>query len=489
MRLGVRATFALALAALLAVAGVFAGVVVSRLVSDEAVRLVAEQQRRRADPLAAQVELKCPGPQCVEHLDALRAQSEDIMALARLDPQFAAESSPPDPAASRDPLVVAAFQVRRMQAETRGDDEALTQVVAVPVQRADGQRSAVRLVFDLSPARAAVLDRERTVALLLLFDFVAVLAFGIFLGGRVLVSPLERLTRAVQATAARGFAGEADLPPPEGPLELARLTTAFGDMLMRLRAQQVELTTQLATLERTRDDLVRSEKVATVGRLAAGIAHEIGNPLSAVQGFVEYLRDTRGAAVETQRDLLARMARELERMQATVRQLLDFARPSAGAPREVAVADVVREAVELVRFQRSVRSVELKVAAIDPTLTVMADPQRLGQVLVNLLLNAGEALDGQGTIHLTGRSDPGWVTLEVADDGPGVPGALRDRLFEPFQTTKPLGTGLGLAVSQRIIEEARGHLTLETSAGEPGARFVIRLPRVAGVEVEVEERA
>ena len=176
-------------------------------------------------------------------------------------------------------------------------------------------------------------------------------------------------------------------------------------------------------------------------------------------------------------------------MQATVRQLLDFARPSAGAPREVAVADVVREAVELVRFQRSVRSVELKVAAIDPTLTVMADPQRLGQVLVNLLLNAGEALDGRGTIHLTGRSDPGWVTLEVADDGPGVPGALRDRLFEPFQTTKPLGTGLGLAVSQRIIEEARGHLTLETSAGEPGARFVIRLPRVAGVEVEVEERA
>jgi signal transduction histidine kinase len=119
----------------------------------------------------------------------------------------------------------------------------------------------------------------------------------------------------------------------------------------------------------------------------------------------------------------------------------------------------------------------------------MADPQRLGQVLVNLLLNAGEALDGRGTIHLTGRSDPGWVTLEVADDGPGVPGALRDRLFEPFQTTKPLGTGLGLAVSQRIIEEARGHLTLETSAGEPGARFVIRLPRVAGVEVEVEERA
>jgi len=480
VRLGVRATFALALAGLLAVAGGFAGVVVSRLVSDEAVRLVAEQHRLRAELLATQVELQCPGPQCVAHLETLRAQSEDIIALSRLDPQFTAESSPPDPAASRDPLVVTAFQVRRMQTETRGDDDTLAHVVAVPMQRADGQRSVLRVVFDLTPARAAVLDRERTVALLLLFDFVAVLAFGIFLGGRVLVSPLERLTRAVQATAARGFAGEAALPPPEGPLELARLTTAFGEMLTRLRAQQVELTTQLSALERTRDDLVRSEKVATVGRLAAGVAHEIGNPLSAVQGFVEFLRDPRGADAETQRDLLTRMARELERMQTTVRQLLDFARPSAGTPREVAVADVVRDAVELVRFQRSVRSVRLEVAPIDPALTVMADPQRLGQVLVNLLLNAGEALDGRGTIRLSAFVDADSVVrLEVADDGPGVPAALRDRLFEPFQTTKPLGTGLGLAVSQRLVEEAHGRLTFETPSGEPGARFVLCLPRTA----------
>lgn len=479
MRLGVRATFALALAGLLAVAGVFAGVLISRLVSDEAVRLVAEQHRLRAELLAAQVELRCPGPQCLTHLDALRTQSGDVTSLARLDPQFVAVSSPPDPAASRDALVVAAFQVRRMQAETRGDDDTLTHVVALPIQGADGQRGVVRVVFDLTPARAAVLDRERTVALLLLFDFVCVLAFGIFLGGRVLVSPLERLTRAVQATTEGDFAGNAALPAPEGPLELARLTTAFGEMLTRLRAQQVELTAQLSALERTRDDLVRSEKVATVGRLAAGVAHEIGNPLSAVQGFVEFLRDPRGVDAETQRDLLTRMARELERIQTTVRQLLDFARPSAGTPREVAVADLVRDAVELVRFQRSVRTVGLEVAPIDPGLTVFADPQRLSQVLVNLLLNASEALEGRGTIRLSAAAAGShFVALEVADDGPGVPEALRDRLFEPFQTTKPLGTGLGLAVSLRLVEEAHGRLTLETPAGEQGARFVICLPRI-----------
>ncbi len=478
-RLGIRGLFALGLTALLTVAGVFAGLVMTRLVGDEAIRLVEQQQRLRAGLLGARLGEACVAQACAELLDEATRSGPDLRALTLLDAQFQAQAGSPSADASRDPLVALAFQSRRLQAENRdAADGAPTQVVTVPVQHADGARVVLRAVFDLEPAHDAVLGRQRTVIFLLLFDFVAVLGFGIFLGGRVLVSPLLRLTDAVQAIAARGFEGEATLPTPQGPRELERLGVAFGEMLTRLRTQQQELAHQLEVLERTRDDLVRSEKLATVGRLAAGVAHEVGNPLSAVLGFVEYLRDPRGTDPATQKELLARMDRELQRMQGTVRQLLDFSRPSLGDPRRVAVRDLVTESVELVRYQRAVRSVTLDVRPLDPTLEVFVDPQRLGQVLVNLLLNAGEALEGQGTIVLSAEAEgEGHVALRVSDDGPGVAEAARARIFEPFETTKASGTGLGLAISARLVEEAHGTLSLEATETGRGACFVIRLPR------------
>lgn len=340
-------------------------------------------------------------------------------------------------------------------------------------------------VWVLSPAEDA---GHSLVALLVLYASIAAIAI-LFLSyvllTRLIVRPVEALTRASERLAS----GKLDARAPiAGAAEVARLSMAFNAMSDDLRRERVTLDGRVAELETsTRElraaqaSLVRSEKLASVGRLSAGIAHEIGNPLTSILGLVELLRDG-GLEPAEQAEFLKRIQSETERIHRIIRDLLDFARAQPVAlDDETASADlavVIDRAVTLVAPQKDLRriSIERRVAPDLPS--VRGSEDRWTQVILNLLLNAADAIEGEGTISIAleaAGDDDEKVVLCVSDTGRGISAEVRDRLFEPFVTTKPpgSGTGLGLAVCLSLVEGFGGKLSADNVEGS-GARFTIQ---------------
>ena len=467
--MGIRGLLAIGLTALLVAAGSVAGVVVVQLVGGETTSRLIGQFERRAVGIAREVEASCRDmticmPQLTRVLaadpgeDGVRATVLYDGGLNRLAGQGSLGLGPEIADVQQGARV--ARRTLHGQAEHR---------IARPVRLGDGRRAILSIQFSAAGLQAAMAARQRAVLLFIFADLLAILLFGIYLGGRYLVRPIEALTTAIVA-AQDGTA----VPVQTSPSEVARLSEAFRDLVARLHAKNTELASTIQALEATRDELVRAEKLATVGRLAAGLAHEIGNPLASVLGYVEYLRADEPTPPALQSKLLTRMDKELGRIRDTLRGLLDFSRPATGAPSTVDLHDSIVAAEALVRYQQVFRDVQVHVEGDAPA--VWVDPGRLRQVIVNLLLNAAEA--GATAVTCSIAADEMGARLTVQDDGPGIAEAVAERLFEPFTTTRPVGegTGLGLAISQRIIEESGGRLRLVES--DAGARFEIRLPRV-----------
>ncbi|MGF1469863.1 MAG: sensor histidine kinase [Sandaracinaceae bacterium] len=328
---------------------------------------------------------------------------------------------------------------------------------------------------------------------------------------RLIVRPVEVLTEASERLAR----GAAVRVPTRGAAELVRLARSFNAMEAALRKEREalvdrldELTRTTAELRATQDSLVRSEKLASVGRLAAGVAHEIGNPLSAIRGLLDLAIDEELPGDE-RRDFVGRASAEAERIHRTIAELLAFARgEDAGRDGDDARADVARvidDALALLRPQKDVRDLRIVRQLEEGLPAARGSADRLRQVVVNLLINAADALEGRGEIRVTARraaaaapgrgarlpgadagrsvSDPAGaerrdgVELAIEDDGPGIPEEVLPHLFEPFVTTKApgKGSGLGLAVSLTIVEGLGGQLRAENRP-ERGARMVVWLP-------------
>jgi two-component system NtrC family sensor kinase len=310
----------------------------------------------------------------------------------------------------------------------------------------------------------------------------AILLLTYLLLTRAIVRPVEDLTRASERIARTGT--REVRVPVHGAAEIARLAVSFNEMQGHLARERTALEERLGELERTtaelasaQSSLVRSEKMASVGRLAAGVAHEIGNPLSAILGLVELVKDG-DLPPEQQREFLARVTKETERIHRIIRDLLDFARPSPNdAPSSCDPIEVVEDAVRLVGPQKDLRQVTIERRIPDECPRVRGEAARLEQVVLNLLLNAADAIAGEGTIRIEIDVEDREVVLSVIDSGAGISPEVRDSLFEPFVTTKPpgSGTGLGLAVCQSIVEDAGGRIDAD-DAPEGGARFTVRLP-------------
>jgi two-component system, NtrC family, sensor kinase len=310
---------------------------------------------------------------------------------------------------------------------------------------------------------------------------------------RLIVRPIEKLTLSVERlpagadkTAAISVAGAA---------EVARLAVSFNAMARELRLEKQVLVTQLAEIEETtrvlrstQDQLIRSEKLAGVGRLAAGIAHEIGNPLAAILGLVELLQ-LGSLSRSEEAEFLARIRSETERIHHIIRELLDYARlppGSSDAAASAPIADlerVVEEAVGLVSPQRDLRRVTLERRVYGGSLSVRGSAHELTQIVLNLLLNAADAVGGDGHILIELARKDGYVKLSISDTGPGIAASVLDKLFDPFVTTKPAGkgTGLGLAVCQSIVERLGGSISCENLPRE-GARFTVLLPAPAALQ-------
>jgi signal transduction histidine kinase len=314
----------------------------------------------------------------------------------------------------------------------------------------------------------------------------AVLMLAYFALTHLIVRPLDQLTRSSEALAA----GTQEVRVPEtGAAEAARLAASFNAMAAQLRAERRALEQRLEELEATtvelrttQQQLIHGEKLASVGRLAAGVAHEIGNPLAAILGLTELLR-AGGLDEEESHEFLERIHRETERINAIIRDLLAFSRrdPEGDGPGQTAdLARVVEDAVNLVRPQKESRGVTIDVQLAGELGRVQGPQHRLTQVVLNLLLNAIDALDGEGRVLISTRvTDDGRCALRVDDDGPGIDGEVIEHIFEPFMTTKPpgKGTGLGLAVCHALVEAMGGSITVENRQGG-GARFEVLLQRV-----------
>ncbi|MEZ4406300.1 MAG: ATP-binding protein [Polyangiales bacterium] len=325
---------------------------------------------------------------------------------------------------------------------------------------------------------------------------------------RFIVRPVEGLTRAAERVAA----GRRDVVAEErGAAEVVRAASAFNRMTEQLGARERSLTEREAELEarvkeleratrdlrRAQEQSVRNERLAVVGRLAAGIAHEVGNPLAAIVGLSDVMVDG-GLDDDETREFASRIGQEAQRIHRTVRELLDYARvapPSSQAPpaadgtpaqSQGEVGEAIEQVVRLLRPQKALKEVSIAVDVEEGIAPVALATDRLVQVILNLALNAADALRGagraEGSITLRARAlDERAVVVEVEDDGPGIPPAVRERIFEPFFTTKPAGegTGLGLPTSQAIVEQAGGAMRAEERRdGKPGAVMVAELPVV-----------
>ncbi len=367
--------------------------------------------------------------------------------------------------------------------------------VAVPL----AQRGAVAV------ARLPAATSPAPVIALVVGDVIVFTAFGAFLLRRRLVLPLQRVAGAARAVEEGLASVRAPVAGPAETVELARAFNAMTDALAK-RSQALEkavadLRASNQRLREVRAGLDRAERLASVGRLAAGVAHEVGNPMSALLAFVD-LAQRDAALPAAARELLERAGREGERVRAILRQLLDFSRPPRRAPTRVDLAQLCEETAGLVRAQRRYAGIEIEVESEGEPPPALADPDAVVQIVLNLLLNAADALRedtpqprirvsvspatarwraGEGPEAAAARRQVDAVECVVADNGPGIAEEDRERIFDPFFTTKPPGegTGLGLSNAARFAEELGGSLVLAERQGR-GAAFVLRLPASAG---------
>jgi two-component system NtrC family sensor kinase len=285
----------------------------------------------------------------------------------------------------------------------------------------------------------------------------------------------------------------------EGKDEIGRLAGAFNLMTDELSLARDDLTQWGRTLERrveertrelreTQDQLVVSEKLASLGKMAAGVAHEINNPLTSILLNTHLLLERPGRSSEEQ-ETLGLIADETSRCAAIVRGLLDFARmtPSESAPTDI--NDIIERTLLLLEKQATVRNIRIE-KTYDRTLPPIAiDKNKIQQVFSNLAINACEAMPKGGTLAVASRLSRDGTKVEIAftDTGVGIAKENIPRLFDPFFTTKSFGTGLGLAVSYGIIRQRGGTILVQSDVGK-GSIFTVRIPLAdPGDEIRIEE--
>ena len=229
-------------------------------------------------------------------------------------------------------------------------------------------------------------------------------------------------------------------------------------------------------LRRQRQAMIQHEKMVAMGQMAAGVAHEITNPLANMDGMLQLLQRKPERITD---DLAGKLREQVARISNIVRQLTQFAHPPEAQWRTMSVGDLVGRALEMVRFDHRLRQVRLDVRISPQPQMVMAQPQAIEQVLVNLILNALDAMTDVAEAHLEIRTEPrdDECRIVVADNGHGITAEHMNHLFEPFFTTKPVGkgTGLGLSISYSMVRHHGGRIEVQSQPNQ-GARFTICLP-------------
>ena len=388
-----------------------------------------------------------------------------------------------------------------------------------PIYHGRNLIGAARLTFSLGAENERLQGSRHLFLAYFVLDFLLLLGFGSFMLSRIVVVPIRKLLAATKRIAAGDYGHTVHVP---GSAEIAELAESFNLMAEGLERKRTEVEATVSSLERAnselqlaREETLRSEKMASVGLLAAGMAHEIGTPLSAIIGYAGILSDEL-IDDPVKSDYLHRIEVESGRIDRIVRGLLDYARPSGSFAEKVDVAVLLHETVDLLSGQGVLKQISLSVHADADLPLVFVDPHQLQQVLINLCINARDAMpaggellikaavakaeksfdqvttsagipvvgrrkdDFKGAFHATIQKRSGvacWLTVSVVDSGEGISTENLGRIFDPFFTTKEpgKGTGLGLAISARIVDSFGGRIIAESGPGK-GTAMTVWLP-------------
>jgi two-component system sensor histidine kinase HydH len=324
---------------------------------------------------------------------------------------------------------------------------------------------------DLDAAQASSRRISKWTAWTLLFLGVAGAAVGALSGYNIAKSLRQRLVELrVPIQSASG-----SLDAVVGPVEV-RSGADVEDIEESLNSLAARVSDVVQRLQAAERESLRNDQLASLGQLAAGLAHELRNPLTAIRTLVEAARTGGPSAQLDGRDLEV-VDEELTRLDATLQSFLDYARPPKLQRRAIDLRDVIDRTVLLVKPRAEQQSVSLEVAQPTIPVRVNADPEQLRQVVLNLLLNALDAVGSGGRIEVGAQEDVAQrrVTLTIADNGPGIAASIRDKLFEPFVSSKAAGTGLGLTICRRIVENHGGTITVDNRP-TGGPIFTIQLP-------------
>ena len=387
-------------------------------------------------------------------------------------------------------------------------------ILAAPLARDRKVIGALRLEASLADVQRSLGRSQKLLLFYIVLDILILVAFGTYMFSKLVVKPVQQLVQT-----AEGFQEGDEIPDVSAgeQNELGKLAQALNAMLQRLAENKDELRQHVNSLEqanlelkRAQQEVIFSEKLASVGRLAAGLAHEIGNPIGIVLGYLDLLQ--RKDIDEAERlELINRMSTEIQRINQTIRQLLDFSRPGPGERQTIPVHPLIRETLAVLDHELKKQDIQVVIELEAETDTVFAKADQLKQVFLNLMVNAADAMEatnerpqgGQLRIHtrsfageslvkkdvgskplrrstdpvaadfshlrrIHGTTEDRWIEIQFADTGVGITQEDQERVFDPFFTTKEAGkgTGLGLSVSIQIIETLGGRMEVNSRSGE-----------------------
>ncbi len=254
------------------------------------------------------------------------------------------------------------------------------------------------------------------------------------------------------------------------------LRKAHDELELRVQERTAELLKTNAEKENVLEQLLRAEKLAEIGQLAAGVAHEIRNPLAGIRGAIEVLRENAMETAVERRQIMDEILQRVDRLNAAVRDLLEYAKPMQAKKVHIRLADALDAVISTLTHDPQMRQVTV-VRDYSGEPHVLADPGLLERVFFNLLLNAAQAIQFSGNVKISARVEDGHVLVSFSDNGPGIQKEFLEKIFDPFFTTKTQGSGLGLAQSKKYVEIHAGKIEVQSEVGG-GTTFTVCLPDI-----------
>jgi hypothetical protein len=384
----------------------------------------------------------------------------------------------------------------------------------------------IQMEVPISDLMTNLLESQKIISITVVLDAIVLMIFGSFLLSRVLVKPVKDLVRLTQKISEGDFSERIEETSKN---EIGQLIGSFNRMIEKLKENQESLENYLESLEsankqlkQAQEELIRTEKLASIGRFAAGVAHEVGNPLGAILGYTGILKKE-GMDHKESKDYLKRIEKEIERINKIVRELLDFARPSKLEIRDLAINKIIDSTLSLLSYQKNFKDIRTQLDLQSDLPRIKGDESQLSQVFINIILNAVDAMPNGGHLQIKTeehviqdlyadrlqriypprrRSDPmesdysrvrradplsasstkfsrgdRLVKVQISDTGSGIKKEDLENIFDPFFTTKApdKGTGLGLSISLKIVESLGGEIRVESEVGK-GTSFEVYFP-------------